>query len=137
MGLYRYVDSKEQLLTLVPDHLLVGVVGRVRETVSGIAALRAVADGLVDVLREHPNAAPLLARPQSGPGMVAAAKHVVDLLAADGASPADAFEMLRAVVAQVVGEHVTSHGGPGTLGLELLLDGVVRHMAGRRSPPPG
>jgi len=128
MGLYRYVDSKDHLLSLIPDRLLTPVVGDVLATASGLAALRAVAAGVGGVLQRHPNAAPLLARPEPGPQMQTAARHAVALLIADGAAAEESFEMLRAVVAQVVGEHLTSHGGPGSLGVEWVIEGIARRI---------
>lgn len=129
MGLYRYVDSKDHLLSLIPERLLTPVVDDVLRTASGLAALRAVAAGVGAVLRRHPNAAPLLARPGPGPQMQIAARHTVALLVSDGAAAEESFEMLRAVVAQVVGEHLTSHGGPGSLGVELVIEGIARRIS--------
>ena len=129
MGLYRYVDSKEQLLRLVPSYLLESVAASALSQHSSLEALADVARGLREVLDRHPNAAPLLARPDLGPDMIAAARHVTGLLVADGADPDDAFEMVRAVVALTIGEHLTSYGGQGTLGVDLLLDGISRRLS--------
>jgi hypothetical protein len=53
------------------------------------------------------------------------------LLQNEGARPEEAFEMVRAVVAQVVGEALTSHGGSGELGTHLILTGIQRHLESR------
>jgi hypothetical protein len=98
-----------------------------RSDTSG-AALRAVADGLRAVLESHPRAAPLFARPSPGPLMSQAGAHCTRLLQDEGARPDEAFALVRAVVAQVVGEALTSHGGSGEMGIHLVLTGIRRHL---------
>ncbi len=131
MGLYRYVQTKEELLALVPEHLLSATAEAVLRSDGSATALRAVADGLRAVLESHPRAAPLFARPTPGPVMSRAGAHCVMLLQNEGARPEEAFEMVRAVVAQVVGEALTSHGGSGELGTHLILTGIQRHLESR------
>jgi len=128
MGLYRYVQTKEELLALVPEHLLTATAEAVLCTDTSAAALRAVADGLRGVLESHPRAASLFAQPSPGPLMRRAGAHCASLLQDEGARPEEAFDMVRAVVAQVVGEAVTAHGGSRELGIHLLLTGIQRHL---------
>jgi AcrR family transcriptional regulator len=128
MGLYRYVSSKEELLALLPEHLLKPTAATVLGESTSMAALRAVADGITHVLVTHPHATPLLTNPRLGPAMLAAAHHCVALLEADGAPPTDGFEMVRSVVALTIGQHATSHGTTSTLGIDLLLGGIAQHL---------
>lgn len=103
MALYRHVQSKDDLLAQLPDHLMAGLDTEVRGATDGIDALRRVAAGLERVLGDHPNAAPLFGRPEMGPNMSAAAGAAVDLLVADGHERSRAGGLLRATVALVVG----------------------------------
>lgn len=128
MTLYRHVADKQALLALIPDALLVSVCRDVSRKRTGLSALRAVAEGLEGVLREHPGVAKLFEQPAQGPNMEAAAEHAVRLLVADGMSASDAQVALRAVVAQVVGEVITMHGEFDFGGVRLLLDGVQRRI---------
>jgi AcrR family transcriptional regulator len=137
MGLYRYVRTKEELLALLPEHLLASTAAAVLRSDDSATALREVAGGLRGVLERHPRAAPLFARPTPGPAMTRAGVHCATLLQGEGARPEEAFEMVRAVVAQVVGESLTSHGGSGELGLDLVLTGIERRLERRRSGSPG
>ena len=142
MGLYRYVRTKEELLALVPEHLLAPTAEAVLRSDSSATALRVVADGLRAVLERHPHAGSLFARPTPGPLMRRAGAHCASLLQAEGAHPAEAFDMVRAVVAQVVGEAVTAHDGSRELGIHLVLTGIQRHLESGVSPaaatpPPG
>jgi hypothetical protein len=50
--------------------------------------------------------------------------HCVELLIAEGCPPQDAFELLRAMVALVVGQAVTTHGTRNDLGTRLFLIGA-------------
>lgn len=128
MGLYRYVNSKEELLALIPERLLNPTAAAVLAEATSMGALRAVADGLTHVLVTHPHATPLLSNPRLGPAMLAAAQHCVALLKADGAPPTEGFEMVRAVAALTIGQHATSHGTASTLGIDLLLGGIAHHL---------
>lgn len=132
MGLYRYVETKEELLALIPEHLLAPTAAAVLRSGDSATALREVAVGLRAVLGAHPHAAPLFAQPTPGPSMNQARAHCVTLLQQEGARTDEAFEMVRAVVAQVVGEAVTGHGGSGELGLHLVLTGIERHLESSR-----
>jgi TetR/AcrR family transcriptional regulator, tetracycline repressor protein len=132
MSLYRHVGPKEAMLALVPDHLLGPTCEVVIRQVRAIDALWAVADGLRGVIDAHPRAAELLAQPVPGPSMTAAAARCVDLLVADGLPAELAYGLVRAVVAQVVGEAVTSHGPPSDVGIGLLMDGATARLAQSR-----
>jgi hypothetical protein len=61
--------------------------------------------------------------------MMRAAAHCVELLVAEGCPPQDAFEVLRALVALVVGQAVTTHGTRNDLGTKLFLTGVESLLA--------
>lgn len=129
MTLYRHVADKQALLDMLPDALLAEVCGDVCRRRSGLTALRAVADGLAAVLQRHPGVAPLFGQPEQGPNMQASAAHVCRLLVAEGMEASEAAAVLRAVVAQVIGEVITMHGRFDTAGVMLLLDGVRCRLA--------
>lgn len=129
MSIYRHVDGRDDLLARIPDSLLAGVSADVARRRRALPALRAVADGLGDVLQEHPNLAELFHQPDPGPNMLAAAEHCVALLVEEGCPQQDAFEVLRALVALVVGQSVTSHGERSSLGVRTYLAGVQALLA--------
>jgi AcrR family transcriptional regulator len=154
MSIYRHVADKAALVEKIPDHLLTEVATGVTAARGAEASLRAVADGVAHALRTHPNAAPLFARPAIGPAMTAAARHCVGELVAEGWSTSVAGEILRAIVAQVIGDALTSHdsvdrGGrlsdvlgtgdapAGMLGVDLLLAGVRDATSARTTSPTG
>lgn len=124
MTLYRHVADKQALLAMIPDALLETVCAQVRRKRSSVASLQAVADGLADVLMRHRGVASLFNQPEPGPNMQAAADHVIQLLVGEGMGKSEAQAMLRAVVAQVIGEVVTMHRQFDSSGVKLLLEGV-------------
>jgi len=128
MGLYRYVQTKEELLTLVPEHLLTATAEAILRTDTSATALQVGADGLRGVLEAHPRAAPLFAQPTLGPAMLRARTHCAMLLQNEGAHPEEALEIFRTVVALVLGEALISPGGSGELGIRLVLTGIQQHL---------
>jgi AcrR family transcriptional regulator len=141
MSVYRHVADKEALLALLPDLLLEEVSQGVLRRRTALTAIRAVAEGLADVLDSHPSVAPLFAHPTVGPHMQAAGEHCVSLLSDAGWAEPDAVEVLRSVVSQVIGEHVTREpesdphvlhrssaavAGTRSWGVRLLLSGVAQ-----------
>ncbi len=131
MALYRLVESKADLLSRVPDHLLEGLAARLGTPDEGVDALRRAATNVVTLLEEHPNAIPLFARPTVGPNMAAAAEICIAQLVADGISPDRAGALLRATFALVFGlaaaggESAETHFGPmAGDALEVWLRGV-------------
>ncbi len=128
MSIYRHITDKADLLSRVPESLLGPVVDDVLRKRKALTALEAVASGVGDVLEAHPNLAHLFFQPTPGPSMMRAAGHCVELLVAEGCPPQDAFEVLRALVALVVGEAVTTHGTRIDLGTSLFLSGVERML---------
>ena len=141
MSVYRHVADKDALLALLPDVLLEDVAQTVLRRRTALTAIRAVAEGLADVLERHPSMSPLFAHPTVGPHMQAAGEHCVSLLCIAGWTEADAVEVLGAVVSQVIGEHVTRepdttghsrHASdrlevqPRSWGVRLLLAGVAQ-----------
>jgi AcrR family transcriptional regulator len=125
MSIYRHVADKAELLGCIPDSLLEPVVDDVVRKRRALSALAAVANGLGDVLDAHPNLAPLFHQPTPGPAMVRAGSHCVELLINEGCPPKDAFEVLRSLVALVVGQAVTTHGTRNGLGTRLFLHGTA------------
>jgi hypothetical protein len=67
----------------------------------------------------------LFHQPTPGPAMMRAATHCVELLIAEGCPPQDAFELLRALVALVVGQAVTTHGTRSDFGTRVFLIGAA------------
>jgi AcrR family transcriptional regulator len=124
MSIYRHVKDKQDLLGRIPDSLLGPVAADVVRRRRAVPALRAVADGLAEVLDQHPHLTPVFQHPQRGPAMTRAAEHCVQLLIAEGCPPEEAFEVLRSVVALVIGQAATSHGARSDLGVKLILAGV-------------
>jgi AcrR family transcriptional regulator len=124
MALYRHVHDKDHLLALLPDALLADVATSIGHQQTGADALREVAFGIAAVLEAHPWAARLFEQPRQGPNMRAASEHCVRLLVADGASADEAFRWIRALVAQVIGESLTAHGGFDRTGVDLLLQAI-------------
>jgi AcrR family transcriptional regulator len=129
MSIYRHITDKADLLSRIPESLLWPVVDDVVRKRKALTALGAVANGLGDVLEAHPNLAHLFHQPTPGPSMKRAGLHCVELLVAEGCPPQDAFEVLRALVALVVGEAVTTHGTRIDLGTRLFLSGVQHMLA--------
>lgn len=126
MALYRYVRDKDQLLAQIPDLLMFEVAQAATRQGSGVLALREIAFGLANTLAAHPWATRLFEQPELGPNMQLAAQHCVKRLVAEGASPDVAFRWIRAVIAQVIGEILTSHGAFDRLGLDLLLAEIAK-----------
>jgi hypothetical protein len=124
-----HIADKADLLGRIPESLLGPVADDVVRRRRALTALRAVADGLADVLESHPNLAPLFHQPTPGPAMTRAAAHCVELLIAEGCPPPDAFELLRSLVALVVGQAVTTHGTRSDLGTRTFLTGVGALLA--------
>jgi AcrR family transcriptional regulator len=141
MSIYRHITDKADLLGRIPESLLGPVAADVARKRRALSALSAVADGLGDVLESHPNLAPLFHQPTPGPAMMRAAAHCVELLIAEGCPPQDAFELLRALVALVVGQAVTTHGTRSDFGTRLFLVGAASLLttspSSRSSPRPG
>lgn len=132
MTIYRHVADKEELLAGIPDALVAPVAAEVLRRRRGITALRAVADGLAAVLQAHPGTAQLFDHPQRGPNITAAAEHCVALLTGEGLDAPEAFDCVRAVVAQVIGEAITRDGSREHRGLGWLLDGIAARLTRAR-----
>ncbi len=124
MSLYRHIADKDALLDLIPDVLLADLAAKVARRRSGRMVLREIADGMFAVLAERPWAARLFEHPAPGPNMERAAKHCIERLVDEGVAPDEAFRWIRAVVAQVIGEALTSHDGFDPTGVELLLASI-------------
>ena len=107
MAIYRFCDSKDDLLDRVPDFLAAGLGSDIEAAEDGVGALRALAESLGAVLDRHPGCAPLFHRPHVGPNMGRLAATIIDRLCADGLTPERAAGLLRATVALVVGLRVT------------------------------
>ncbi|MEM7275340.1 MAG: helix-turn-helix domain-containing protein [Actinomycetota bacterium] len=107
MALYRHVDSKDELLALIPDHLLARHRRPDPVDATGPEALRHVAELLVETIDANPAAAPLFARPDLGLTMADAAEWCLERLTADGLRRADAGVLLQGTVALVIGLTVT------------------------------
>ena len=129
MTLYRHVADKRALLALIPDVVLAPVCRDVVRKRSGLAALRAVVDGVAAELDRHPTVARLFDHPELGPNMAAAAEHTVRLLQNEGMSESEAWIALQAVVAQVIGQKIADVDDPRRLGVQYLLEGIRLRLA--------
>jgi AcrR family transcriptional regulator len=136
MSIYRHVADKDDLLRRVPDSMLAGVAKDTQRRRKAVPALRAVADGLADILDQHPRVAPLFHQPEPGSNMIAAAEHCIDLLVSEGCPPTRAFEVIRSLVALVVGQAVTSHDERDDLGVRIFLTGARSLLADSSGAPP-
>jgi AcrR family transcriptional regulator len=103
MSLYRYVQSKEDLLSGIADAVLAGLDLSMDAELSWWEQLRSLLRALVDVLAEHPSVAPLLtssyARSLNG---LRALEALLDILRRAGFSPARATELARWSVAWTI-----------------------------------
>jgi AcrR family transcriptional regulator len=104
MSLYRHVTSKDDLDGAIVQHLLARIPTGDRPA-TWETALRGWAHAYRAMVREHPNAAPLLAsRPESGygsrPGEV---EGLLVLLGEAGLDPVDARVRLRAALVTIMG----------------------------------
>jgi AcrR family transcriptional regulator len=136
MSIYRHVADKDDVLRRLPDSMLAGVAQDIQRRRKAVPALRAVADGLADILDQHPRVAPLFHQPDPGSNMIAAAEHCIDLLVAEGCPPTRAFEVIRSLVALVVGQAVTNHDERNDLGVRIFLTGVRSLLADSAGAPP-
>jgi AcrR family transcriptional regulator len=128
MTIYRHVADKASLLALLPDVLIAPVAQKVIRRRTALGALTEVADGLVGCFSTHAFAVRLFEQPVQGPNMILAVDHCVKLLVDAGVTPRESFALLRAVVAQVVGEFLTSHDGFDRTGVVLLLRAASDRM---------
>lgn len=135
MAIYRHVATKDELLDLIPDHLVAGLADDVATAPQGVDALSLIAQRLGAVLSQRPAAAPLFNRPQVGPNMREAAGICIDKLADQGCDRARAAGLLRATVAMVIGLQVTGGESADTAfgpiaqdAVEVWLRGVAEEL---------
>lgn len=128
MALYRHFKDKDALLARIPDTLLLDVMVATTRQQSAIVALRTIAYGLAEILKAHPWVTRLFEQPVLGPNMQVSAKYCIGLLVAEGCSPDQAFRWIRALIAQVVGEMLTSHGTFDGTGVDLLLTAIETEL---------
>lgn len=129
MAVYRTIDSKEQLLSDLPDYLVRNLKLPDNDE-SGLAALHHISASLTELLIEHPNSIELFYRPVVGENMRRLASEVVERMNAEGVAAERASGLLRATIALVVGLGVT--GGASaerTLG-PVVADAIDVFLAG-------
>lgn len=104
MSLYRHVSSKDDLESAIVEHLLAGIPPQPR-TASWDKAIRNWARAYRSMVREHPNAAPLLASyPAAGYGARAEdAEGMLQAMIDAGLSPAQARVSVRAAMVTITG----------------------------------
>lgn len=104
MSLYRHVRSKDDLEAAIVEHLLAGIPQQPR-TASWDRAIRNWARAYRAMVREHPNAAPLLASyPAAGYGARAQdAEGMLQAMIDAGLSPARARVSMRAAIVTITG----------------------------------
>ena len=104
MSLYRHVTSKDDLDATIVDHLLRGIPPQPRTT-SWEKDIRNWATAYRAMVRQHPNAAPLLAsRPAAGYGARADdAERMLQAMIDAGLSPAQARISVRAAIVTITG----------------------------------
>lgn len=104
MSLYRHVRSKDDLEAAIVEHLLAGIPPQPR-TASWDKAIRNWARSYRAMVREHPNAAPLLASyPAAGYGARAEdAEGMLQAMMDAGLSPVQARVSVRAAMVTITG----------------------------------
>lgn len=104
MSLYRHVRSRDDLEAAIVEHLLAGIPPQPR-TASWHKAIRNWARAYRAMVREHPNAAPLLASyPAAGYGARAEdAEGMLQAMMDAGLSPAQARVSMRAAMVTITG----------------------------------
>lgn len=104
MSLYRHVKSKDDLEAAIVEHLLAGIPPQPR-TASWDRAIRNWARAYRAMVREHPNAAPLLASyPAAGYGARAEdAEWMLRSMVDAGLSPVQARVSMRAAIVTITG----------------------------------
>ena len=104
MSLYRHVTSKDDLDSTIVEHLL-GAIPEQPRTASWDKAIRNWATAYRAMVRQHPNAAPLLAsRPAAGYGARADdAERMLQAMIDAGLSPAQARVSVRAAIVTITG----------------------------------
>lgn len=104
MSLYRHVRSRDDLEAAIVEHLLAGIPPQPR-TASWDKAIRNWARAYRAMVREHPNAAPLLASyPAAGYGARAEdAEGMLQAMMDAGLSPAQARVSMRAAMVTITG----------------------------------
>jgi len=104
MSLYRHVRSRDDLEAAIVEHLLAGIPPQPR-TASWDKAIRNWARSYRAMVREHPNAAPLLASyPAAGYGARAEdAEGMLQAMMDAGLSPAQARVSMRAAMVTITG----------------------------------
>lgn len=106
MSLYTHVSSKEELLDVALDDVLLELVPALADDPARPAAdiLLGFAEAHLALLRAHPWAVPvLLSRPLPGPGATAVGERYFAAALRGGASPLQAVEVFTGVVAVVYG----------------------------------
>jgi AcrR family transcriptional regulator len=135
MALYRHVQCKDELLSLMLDALVAGLppmpTGSAEET------LRAFGWGLWTVCRAHPYVLPLLtARSLASPAIRAAAADAQAKLGAAGFSDAAASSALFSLAAYALGAAGLVVSGSLELAAELT-DGAATTPSEAGTPVPG
>jgi len=104
MSLYRHVRSKDDLEAAIVEHLLAGIPTQPR-TATWEKSIRNWARSYRAMVREHPNAAPLLASyPAAGYGARAEdAEAMLQAMVDAGMSPARARVSVRAAIVTITG----------------------------------
>lgn len=104
MSLYRHVRSRDDLEGAIVEHLLTGIPPQPRTT-SWDKAVRNWAKSYRAMVRQHPNAAPLLAsRPVAGYGARADdAEAMLQAMIDAGLTPAQARVSVRAAIVTITG----------------------------------
>lgn len=126
MTLYTYVDSADELATLVVDRFIEAAVRGIRWPRSWRAVLRLLATRLEELVTTHPAMVEAFGR-----GMVHSTpvpKAVVERVMADGLTAEQAIEGYLGVHALVLGAAVIRGGGqevPLTALVDRLLDGIA------------
>ncbi|MEU4196159.1 TetR/AcrR family transcriptional regulator [Kribbella sp. NPDC026611] len=121
MRLYRYVDTKDELLTLMVDAIVAEIPAPAGPTWD--AVLRSIATGLRDTVLRHPWFADLLGgRPYVGPATLARGEAALSALRATGLDDLDtitsALATLDAYLIGAVRKEIAEHRAQEETGLD-------------------
>jgi AcrR family transcriptional regulator len=129
MSLYNHVPNKSALLDGIQEVML-GLVERAPKGVDWRGLARHQARSLHHVLRKHPNAIALFARPAGTTAVFARLEDYLGVLIAAGFAPLEALNVVQIVMAFVVGHALfaaSAHEG-GALPSGKNVEAVAREL---------
>lgn len=106
MAIYRHVRDKGHLLDLMADRLIGQMALARRDASSWQAALRGVAESLLAVVRAHPAAPLLLARPFESPNAMRISETMLAILDEAGFGSSESVPLMQVLTGMILGPAV-------------------------------